>query len=268
MTAPSGSSTGNYLLKRIPSGANARAFFQSYVLSAADQSALSLAAKEDARRYVYNGVASFLGGISGLHGHHAAWAITKMYYCAFYTARAALCRNGHLIFHVPKDGAATGHTQYEIKVVAGERATIPDKIPSTHKLVANRFRQMGYPAFMRSLAVDGSDPLLWLMEQREYWQYRSGRFPDPDLPAILDEIEIDKAQRFLAAYADDRSGIYLSDPAHAVVALPFRLVTWSLSIEPLQGAGIITAEDISHLRKTCLVGRQMVTAISRYFQKS
>jgi hypothetical protein len=124
---------------------------------------------------------------------------------------------------------------------------------------------MGYPAFMRSLVIDGCDPLLWLMEQREFWQYRCGRFPDPNLPRILDQFDVGKAQRFLAAYAADNSGIYLSDPAHAVVALPFRLVTWSLSIEPLQGTSVCDAEDIAHLLKRCLVGRQMLTSLSRYF---
>jgi hypothetical protein len=265
MSAPSGSSTGNYILKRIPIGAKAKIFFQSYVVSAADQSVLSAAAKEDAQRYVYNGVLSFLGGISGLRGHHAAWTVTKMYYSAFYIARASLCRNGHLIFHVPKDGSS-GHTQYELKAVAGQQAAVAG-IASTHKLVATRFQQMGYPTFMRSLTIDGSDPLLWLMEQREFWQYRSGRFSDPDSPNTLDQIDIDRMQRFLAAYDEDNVGVYLSDPAHALIAIPFRLLTWALSVDPLRTATVVTEEDIAHLRKSCLVGKQQVTALSRYFQK-
>lgn len=120
---------------------------------------------------------------------------------------------------------------------------------------------------MRSLTIDGSDPLLWLMEQREFWQYRSGRFCDPDSPNTLDQIEIDRIQRFLAAYDEDSVGLYLSDPAHALIAIPFRLLTWALSVDPLRTASVVTEEDITHLRKSCLVGKQQVTALSRYFQK-
>lgn len=264
MTLGSGTSAGKYLLNRIPSGTNGKSFFQTYVVTAADRSVLQAAATDDAYRYAYNGVASFLGAISGLYGQHSAWAITKMYYCAFYIARASLCRRGHLIFHVPKDGTP-GHTQYELTIAPGQQA-VPAKIPSTHKLVANRFKTMGYPAFMQSLTIEGTDPLLWLMEQREFWQYRAGRFPDPELPSILDQIDFGKVQRFLSAYAGDTMGIYLSDPAHALIALPFRLITWSLTADPLQRAVFFAPEDIAHLRKRCLVGKQQVTAISRLVQ--
>jgi hypothetical protein len=267
MSSISGSSAGNYLLGLIPTRIESRSFFESYFLSATDETILLAAAKEDTLKYVYNAVVSFLGGIAGLHTQQAAWAVTRMYYTAFYIGRAALCRQGHLIFHAPKQPGSGAHTQYEIKVVAGQRATIVNKIPSTHKLVARRFQETGYPAFMRGLTIDGADPLSWLMDQREFWQYRSGRFPDPELPKILDRINIDKAQRFLAEYAADKSGLYLSDPAHAIVAVPFRLVTWSLSIEPILLPGIVDAENVTYLRKRCSVGKQTLSAISKYLQK-
>jgi hypothetical protein len=264
MTEMTGSASGNYLLNRIPPAANSKTFFGGFVLSAGDEATLLAAARVDTRKYVYNAVVSFLGGISGLHTQQSAWAITKMYYTAFYIGRAALCRSGRVIFHVPKQGGS-GHTQYEIQIVAGAQATVVDKIPSTHKLVARRFQQIGYPAFMRGLTIDGADPFMWLMDQREYWQYRSGRFPDPYSPNILDQIDVDKAQRYLAEYAADTTGLYLSDPAHAVVAVPFRLVIWALALEPLLLAGVVDAEDISYLRKRCLVGKQVLGAIGQYF---
>ena len=259
------SSTGSYLLKRIPSGTAGKLFFQNYVVTASDQSLLQAAAKEDSYRYAYNGVLSFLGGLSGLCSREAGWAIARMYYSAFYIARASLCRNGHLIFHVPKEGTSS-HTQYELKVAAGERAEI-SRIPSTHKLVADRFKKGGYPTFMQGLVVEGDDPLEWLMEQREFWQYRSARFPDPDFPSILAQIDTQKLQRFLSAYEEDKLGVYLSDPGHALIAIPFRLVIWYLSGAPFESTDVFTAEDFAHLRRSCIAGRQQVTAISRHFGK-
>ena len=89
MSARSGSSVGGYLLRRIPAGSTGKAFFQSYVVSAADKSILEAAAKEDSYKYAYNGVVSFLAGLSGLYASQAAWTVTKMYYSAFYIARAS-----------------------------------------------------------------------------------------------------------------------------------------------------------------------------------
>jgi hypothetical protein len=263
MTGTPGDSAGSFLLSRLPPGAKAKAFFGTYVLNASDEAALSAAAREDARRYVYNAVLSFLGGMAGLHTQQAAWAVTKLYYTVFYIGRAALCRAGRVIFHVPKEGG-TGHTQFEIQIRAGERATIVAKIPSTHKLVAARFHQIGYPAFMRSLKIDGADPLMWLMEQREYWQYRAGRFSDPDLPNTLTRINPDKIQRLLADYATDSTGVYLADPEHAVVSVPFRLVAWALSIESLLSPGVVEPEDVRYLRKRCCMAKQKLTAIEQW----
>lgn len=260
------SSTGTYFHNLIPFGANPKAFFETYGLSVGDEAALVAASREDTRRYTYNAVASFLGGISGLYTQQTVWAVTKMYYAAFYIGRSALSRVGHLIFHVPKS-SGRGNTQYEIRALAGQRAVIVDKHPSTHKLVAHRFREMGYPAFMTSLTIDGTDPFQWLMEQREFWQYRAGRFCDPDSPSTLDQIDINKAQRLLAEYAADKTGLYLSDPAHALIAVPFRLVTWALSLEPMLSPGVVDEPDIAHLRKRCAVGKQTLSVISQYLQK-
>ena len=256
-------SVGLFLLGRIPTGVKAKAFFANYVLNAPDDALLSTSANDDARRYVYNAALSFLSGVSGIITQQAAWAVTKMYYSAFYVGRAALCRGGLGLFHVPKEGG-NGYTQYELRIRAGERAKIVTDTPSTHKLVALRFQQLGYPPFMRSLNVEGVDPVLWLMDQREFWQYRAARFPDPDFPTILDQIEPGKIQRLLMEYANDTRGVYLADPAHAIISVPFRLVTWALAIEPICSSGILSTEDISYIKRRCLVGRQTLTAIAKH----
>lgn len=263
MTGTSGSNAGNFLLGRIPLGAKPKAFFSKFVLSAPDAAVLLASSREDARIYVYNAVASFLGAMAGLQTQQAAWAITMLYYSAFYIGRAALCRAGHVTFHVPKDGGI-GYTQYEVQIHAGAQALVVDKPPSTHKLVAQRFCQIGYPVFMRSLTIEGQDPITWLMDQREYWQYRAGRFSDPDLPSILDQVAPEKVQRLLAEYSTDTRGVFLADPAHAVVAVPFRLVEWALSVESLQSPGVVDTDDLAYLRRRCSMGKQKLSTIDRW----
>lgn len=254
---------GNFLLGRVPVGTKAKTFFSAYVLNAFDEAALLASAREDARRYVYNAVVSFLGGMAGLQTQQAAWAVTRMYYAGFYIGRAALCRAGHIIFHVQKE-ASNGYTQYEMRIRAGQQPAIVKDTPSTHKLVALRFQQIGYPVFMQGLEIDGTDPLMWMMDQREYWQYRAARFSDPDFPTILDQIDPDKIQRLLAEYASDTKGIYLADPAHAVISIPFRLLAWALSVEPLLSPGVVDIQDLSYLRKRCCMGKQKLGAIEQY----
>jgi hypothetical protein len=262
MTEASGSNAGNFLLGRIPLGTKPKAFFLGYVLAANDAAQLLDCCRHDGRIYVYNAVASFLSALWGLQTQQAAWAVTKLYYSVFYIGRAALSRSGHVTFHALKDGGI-GYTQYEMSVRAGERAIIVDKIPSTHKLVAQRFAQYGYPPFMRGLTIDGQDPIAWIMDQREYWQYRCGRFPDPELPLALENVEPEKIQRLLTAYSTDKSGIFLADPAHAIVAVPFRLVEWALGVEKLATPGVIDDGDIAYLRKHCSVGKQKLNPIER-----
>lgn len=261
MTSESGASVGRFLLKKIPANASHKAFFQSYVVSAQDQAILEAAAVEDSYRYAYNGVISFLGALAGLYKNQAAWAVTKLYYTAFYLARASLCRRRFLAFHVPCDGKS-GHTQYELTVAAGQRATA-SKVPGTHKLIADSFRKMGYPPHMEGLTVDGIDPMKWLVEQREFWQYRAGRFPDPELPGCLIKIDASKLQRHLTTYEEDKLGVYISDPDHALVAIPFRLVTWTLSESPLADEGILGREQVAHLRMSCTIGKQQLNVIRR-----
>jgi hypothetical protein len=258
-----GRSAAHYLLDRIPTGVTAKTFLKTHPLTSTDVAILAAAAQEDARRYVYNAVVSFLSGIGSLRVQHAAWAVTKMYYTAFYVGRAALCRSSYLIFHAPVE-SGKGYTQYELDLVTGQRAVLVDKIPSTHKLVAKRFRERCYPRFIAGLTIDGIDPIAWLMAQREYWQYRSVRFSDPDFPETLDQIDINKVQRFLAEYSADTKGLYLSDPTHALLAVPFRLLEWSLSTGSLVSPGIVEAEELAHLRKRCRVGDLNLNAIGRF----
>jgi hypothetical protein len=257
------SRSGNYLLGLVPPGTQGKIFFETYIITSADQAILQLAAREDGFKYAYNGLVSFLAGLAALDKRQAGWAITEMYYSAFYIARAALCSEPRVIFHVPKE-AGNGHTQFELRIAAGEIPSV-SKIPSTHKLVSARFRRH-YPAFMASLEVDGNDPIEWLMGQREAWQYRAPRFSDPEFPDILKQFDLQKVGRLLSAYENDISGIYLADPEHALVAIPFRLVTWFINAFPLSTSGVFQPEDLTYLRKSCMSGGSKLTALSRYLE--
>jgi hypothetical protein len=257
------SASGTYLLNCIPSGTNAKDFFTTYIVDTNAESIIKQAAHDDACRYVYNAVISFLSGITGLHSKQIGWTVTKLYYCAFYIGRAALCRSNHVVFHAPRP-LGNGFTQFELRGQAGQQAKIVKQPASTHKLVALRFKELGYPPFMTGLEINGLDPVLWLMDQREYWQYRASRFPDPDSPPIFDQLDTHKAQRLLEEYASDRTGVFLSDPSHAMVSIPFRLVKWALSQESLISPGIATEEDIAYLRKCCHIGKQTLTILSRH----
>jgi hypothetical protein len=266
MTGKSGNNAAGYLISCIPNRTDPKTFFSSYRISTSEELVIRTAAKDDARKYVYNAIVSFIGGLICLHSQQAAWAVTKMYYTAFYIGRAALCRSNLVIFHVPKPNS-NGNTQYQIRVSAGQQAEIVNKYPSTHKLVARRFLEAGYPIFMRSLLVDGVDPILWLMEQREYWQYRAGRFSDPDLPDVLYKVDSKKMPRLLLEYEADSTGIFLADRSHAIVSIPFRLILWALSQDSLLSAGVIDEEDIKYLRIQCRLAGNHLGALEKHLPR-
>lgn len=251
---------GSFLLQRIPSGIQPKAFFKSYTLDTSSALTLQQAALDDARRYTYNAAASLLSAFNALRYNEFAWAVTKFYYSAFYAGRAGLCRTNHVIFHAPILGSS-GFTQFELAAIAGSTPKIVDKPPSTHKLVAKRFGEAGHPHFMSSLEIDGLDPLNWLMGNREYWQYRASRFPDPDSPDLFSHFETKRANRLLEEYHNDISGVYLSDPEHAMIALPFRLVTWCLQQDSLTSQGTISCDDQNYLKRKCQLGQYTLSRI-------
>lgn len=251
---------GTYLLQRIPTGIQPKNFFTTYTLDSSAAFKLQQGAQDDARRYTYNAIASLLGAFTALRHNEYAWATTKLYYSAFYAGRSGLCRLNHIIFHAPIIGS-NGFTQFELSAFAGNIPKIVDKPPSTHKLVAKRFHDLGYPRFMTSLEIDGIDPLNWLMGNREYWQYRASRFPDPDYPNLFAHFDLKKANRLLEEYYNDATGLFLSDPEHAMIAVPFRLVAWCLEQAPLISSGTVSEEDLEYLKRKCQVGSLNLTRI-------
>lgn len=150
----------NYVLGLVPATVKPKSFLETYTLTSADVSTLRTAADEDARRYVYNGCASFLAGLSSFCAQSGVWTVTQMYYTVFYLARAALCRGQNLVFHVPKDTKGA-FTQFTLNIGIGARPKVASEMPSTHKLVAELFKSVGYPKFMQGLQIAGDDPFHW-----------------------------------------------------------------------------------------------------------
>lgn len=261
MTLKSDYNAANYLLSIVPATVKPKCFLAAYVLTSADVSALCEAAEADARRYVYNGCASFLAGLRSFYAQGGVWTVTQMYYTAFYLARGHLCRLRTLVFHVPRE-SKSGHAQFRLDAAAGNKPTVTDT-PSTHKLVAELFRKAGYPAFMRGLEIAGEDPFHWITQQREHWQYRCGRFPDPDLPDSLASHDPKRMSRLIETYLHDQTGAYLADESHALLSLPLRLLEWSLKAAPLLAPGVVDVDDVRHLRQQCQIGKHRLTSVER-----
>lgn len=266
MTLKSDYCATNYLLQLVPKNSPAHTYLRSRVLTAAEADKLRTAAAEDARRYLYNGCVSFLGAMQSFHKQEAVWTVTKMYYSVFYMMRAALCRSNFIVFHVPK-GTSASHSQFTLSILEGATPEpSPPEMPSTHKLVAKLFKDGGYPPFMTGLQIEGADPVQWLLQQREYWQYRCGRFPDPEYPDSLAGLDTAKLSLLLETYSGDTTGAYISDPTHALIALPFRMLHWSIGAASFIMEGVVDRDDISHLRRQCRISKQKLSAVDRLLQ--
>ncbi len=257
----------NYMLGLVPASAKPKDFLKAYSLKAIDVSTLQASSMQDARCYVYNACASFLGGLGSFWRQEAVWTVVKMYYTVFYLSRASLCWKGQLVFHAPKE-AKGGHTQFQLKILPGASPEVSAELPSTHKLVANLFKRSGYPAFMGSLQIASEDPIYWLMQQREYWQYRSARFSDPDFPDVLAKLDPGKLSLLLETYSKDTSGVYLADESHALVSLPFRLLEWALDSHALLSPGVVDDMDLRYLRGRCRIGGQQLSVFVRMLDRN
>lgn len=265
MTLASDYNAANYLLGLVRPGCTPKDFLATYRLRESDERSLAIACSSDASRFAYNGAASVLSGLHSLVSRGGVWTATQMYYAVFYLSRAALSRNGCVVFHAPRP-SGDGHTQFELTARCGETPVV-SKVPSTHKLVADLFRRLGYPPFMRSLRIANQDPLEWITQQREHWQYRCGRFPDPELPAVLAGINPNRLTQLVEAYFSDSVGVYLADEKHALLSMPLRLLKWTLESSSLSSSAVLVEEDLQHLKARCRIGKQHMTGIERLLLK-
>ena len=87
------------------------------------------------------------------------------------------------------------------------------------------------------------------MNLREDANYKTARFVEPNIPAHFSKLSQFGARKVCQSYLEDKTGIYIFDPDHAILAYPLSLIKKSHEEFKLQGLSTLKKEDMVFLQK-------------------
>lgn len=210
----------------------------SHTLSEIEARILQLNLREDACDYLYSATVSLGDALCGLTRGLFTWATVKLYYSVFYTIRARLALKGFCIFYIKTN-------PYSIYSAASQQAQ--KEKGQTHKVVIKLFERKRIDDFMLSQPIELEDPVNWLMKRREDANYKIARFTEPCIPKHFIKLVDFGVRESCQAYLSDKSGRYMFDPDHAMVAYPISLIDRAFSEFHNENLSVQNNDSISFL---------------------
>jgi len=209
-------------------------------LNLAESNTLANHLKNDAAGYIYSSIVSIGNAFQSLEEELSTWATVKLYYATFYAFRALLALDGICIFYV-------GSKPFSINAQPGHAPIRREG--QTHKVVLEEFKKQNSGHLLLSQTIEYDDPLNWLMEKREYANYKEAKFSEPTIPKHFKKIVDNELRLALKDYLTDTSNIYLFDPDHAMLAYPLRVL--QLANQKINSGGFFPLEknEIQYLCK-------------------
>jgi len=184
-------------------------------ISPAENNELRRCLSVDAMGLFYSSYISLCEGINGFKKGLPTWASVKMYYSAFYAARATLCSSGIGIVYINN----------KAKIIDLNKSTslVEKGSDNSHKLVIKKYDNPSKPL---NQPINLSDPLDWLMTIREKVNYKNCKFPDPVATEVYwNKIVGSRIIQNVENYIEDASDLYTYDEEHALVAFPLKFFT-------------------------------------------
>jgi len=169
----------------------------------------------DAENYYYSGLVSFFDAFGGIDRCLFTWSTVKLYYSVFYSLRCLLALKGHCVYYCDAK-------PFTCTIVVG--APSRGLKGTTHKVVLDLFGEVFAGDSLLSQPIAGDPALEWLIDRREYANYKQGRFPDPDVPPHFSKVNQLGLRRAINAYLAEPSSLYIFDADHAMVAFPLAVL--------------------------------------------
>lgn len=176
--------------------------------------------REDSRHYFFKGVFTLLNALNSLDEKLFSWATVKLYYSVFYNLRSCLAVKGVGLFRWERDAFYLAYDKTNFQKMDGLHK-------SDHKGVI--FLQEKYFSTSDKLLqskVESKFPYYWLMDQREFVNYKHKTFEEPNTPffwsqikSILEEKDINY---LIDLYLNDIDLNYCFDEDHSILATPLQ----------------------------------------------
>ncbi len=170
----------------------------------------------DSKDYYFNGLISLVEGLDNASSRRYSWATVKLYYSYYYFLRAELSATG------------LGVARDERKLYYLEASAGSSPKPcggNDHNDIATLHENMRSSDYINSQSIGGKMPHQWLRSKRELINYRTSRFPEPEIASFWETFDQnmnnDLFESILSKYlTKDSQYWYIED--EAVLALPLK----------------------------------------------
>jgi uncharacterized protein (UPF0332 family) len=176
--------------------------------------------KNDSKHFFFKGVFSLLESLNSIENNLYSWTTVKIYYSVFYLLRASLATKGVGLFRWGRDAFYLGYDKPKFQKMDGLHK-------SDHKGVI--FLQQKYYSTSDNLLqskVEGEIPYYWLMDKREFVNYKHKTFKEPDAPEFWKKIKETITQKdinyLIDLYLNDTTLSFCFDEEHSILATPLQ----------------------------------------------
>ena len=187
----------------------------THFLTPTEAVSLEAALKNDASRYFYSTLVTFVSGVDSIKSNHYSWAAVKLYYSIFYTLRSWLAVNGRCLFYFE---------QSPFLLVSNALESPNRKNGPSHKILLTEFQNVFPSNYFSTGQIGLVSAFEWIKSKREEVNYRTERFNDPAIPYYFSGLRKQSVRRLLEEYVNNKSYQWEFDPDHALLAMPLKLI--------------------------------------------
>jgi hypothetical protein len=182
-----------------------------------------LCVQADINSYFFKAFQSFAQALHEISRKKYAWSIVKLYYTTFYLLRCEILLSGNIIIRCK--------SMYYVKIAVGEKPVRfnPNKYKGDHQLTIALEEKL-YKSYelqdpILDNKLDGENPYMWIMGNRDRVNYQMKDFSDPVCDPILNKafayFQDNDILSLLRFYNDNDYSICF-DMDHAILAIPYK----------------------------------------------
>lgn len=190
--------------------------------------------QDDAEKYYYSALVSFSEALRGCSYSSWSWAIIKLYYSAYFSARSLLALEKHsvcfigksekFIEAVPNASLMSFPKKKEINSQGGNDRKV---VSGTHGAVICLFEKIFQNVLIMSQEIDQLYPFEWLVRERETVNYRADYFKDPAAPFCMQKAESLGVETLLPNFYTDSSHLFTFDNSYSIISYPLELLKYT-----------------------------------------
>lgn len=238
-------------------GTSEKAASKLFALSAMQVGRLRASLSQDAEATLGKACLSLADGVGSIDRGAYSWGCVKLYYSCFYSVKAWLFASDECHVYLDNKTPAYIHARPGHALIAGKG--------KSHEFAFERFTSRFSSLGILSQTVGIDTPFDWLRMQREEVQYHSAGFSDPVPPdrfrAWMEYSPRHLINLYLETPDNATEFAMLFDPAHAMIAIPVRLLADLIRTVRLQRSFQLSTPHLKQFRELCRIDRQPVAPL-------